>query len=78
MVAKDWYPNGGPAIDLGKMEMIQQSEYELTNADITLKGLSENSGYHVHLTPVEFHLEFPCEARFAFFFSLNLNILQKL
>lgn len=61
VVAKDWYPNGGPAIDLGKLEMVQQSEYELTNADVSLKGLSDNSGYHIHLTPVEFHLEFPCE-----------------
>lgn len=46
----------------GKIEMIQQSEYETTNVEVNLKGLKDNSGYHVHITPVEGDLEFPCEA----------------
>lgn len=29
---------------------------------MNLKGLSEASGYHIHLAPVESELEFPCEA----------------
>lgn len=29
--------------------MFQQSEYELTNVEVNLKGLVENSGYHVHI-----------------------------
>lgn len=46
----------------GKLEMLQQSEYELTNVEVNLKGLMDNSGYHVHITPVEGDLEFPCES----------------
>lgn len=29
--------------------MFQQSEYDLTNVEVQLKGLIENSGYHVHI-----------------------------
>lgn len=42
--------------------MLQQSEYELTNVEVNLKGLLANSGYHVHVAPVQSDLEFPCEA----------------
>lgn len=42
--------------------MLQQSEYELTNVEVNLKGLLANSGYHVHVAPVQGDLEFPCEA----------------
>lgn len=45
----------------GKVEMIQQSEYEVTNVEVNLKGLKDNSGYHVHVASVEGDLEFPCE-----------------
>lgn len=48
-MARDWYGNGVP-IDLqGKLEMLQQSEYELTNIEVHLKNLEKNSGYHVHI-----------------------------
>lgn len=62
MVAKDWFANGGELSIKGKLEMLQQSEYELTNVDVNFKGLNDNSGYHVHITPVEGDLEFPCES----------------
>ncbi|GAB0087396.1 uncharacterized protein DMENIID0001_016930 [Sergentomyia squamirostris] len=60
-VARDWYSNGELLSVAGKLEMIQQSEYDVTGLIVELKGLSENSGYHVHMTPVESDLEFPCE-----------------
>lgn len=62
VVAKDWFPNGGDLSVKGKIEMLQQSEYELTNVDVNIKGLLDNSGYHIHITPVEGDLEFPCES----------------
>lgn len=62
VVAKDWYANGGELSIKGKLEMLQQSEYEVTNVEVELKGLKDNSGYHVHVTPVEGDLEFPCES----------------
>lgn len=49
VVAKDWYGNGMPIELQGKLEMLQQSEYELTNIEVRLKNLERNSGYHVHI-----------------------------
>lgn len=51
-VAKDWYSNGEPQDTFklnGKVEIIQQSEYDISDVEVMLKGLSDNSGYHVHL-----------------------------
>lgn len=62
MVANDWHGNGIPINLRGKLEFFQQSEYDITNIDVNLKGLMEASGYHIHLAPVESDLEFPCEA----------------
>uniref|UniRef100_A0A182R615 Superoxide dismutase copper/zinc binding domain-containing protein n=1 Tax=Anopheles funestus TaxID=62324 RepID=A0A182R615_ANOFN len=61
VVARDWYSNGDPLTIKGKLELVQQSEYDLTNAEVDFKGLDRNSGYHVHVAPVEGDLEFPCE-----------------
>ncbi|XP_038105826.1 uncharacterized protein LOC6051326 [Culex quinquefasciatus] len=61
VVARDWYSNGDPLTIKGKLEMLQQSEYDLTNVEVEFKGLIANSGYHVHIAPVEGDLEFPCE-----------------
>lgn len=33
--------------------MIQQSEYDVTGLIVELKGLSENSGYHVHMVMID-------------------------
>nr|BBG74654.1 superoxide dismutase 6 [Tribolium castaneum] len=61
-VVKDWFPNGVPISVKGKIEFYQQTEYDITNVEVNLQGLSDNSGYHIHITPVEENLEFPCEA----------------
>lgn len=37
----------------GKLELVQQSEYDLTNAEVDFKGLDQNSGYHVHVVSTE-------------------------
>jgi hypothetical protein len=62
VVAKDWFANGGELTLKGKIEMIQQLDYEVTNVEVNVKGLKETSTYHVHVAPVEGDLEFPCEA----------------
>ncbi|XP_025833804.1 uncharacterized protein LOC108743229 [Agrilus planipennis] len=61
-VAKDWFPNGEPSSVQGKLEFYQQTEFEITNVEVDIEGLEDTSGYHVHITPVEENLEFPCEA----------------
>lgn len=48
-MANDWYANGADLSITGKLEIFQQSEYDLSNVDISLKGLIENSGYHIHM-----------------------------
>ncbi|KAL9892126.1 superoxide dismutase family protein Rsod isoform 1-T1 [Glossina fuscipes fuscipes] len=62
VVAKEWYANGDPLTVNGKIEMTQQSEYDISNLEVQFKGLQDNSGYHIHMTPVEANLAFPCEA----------------
>ncbi|XP_064552755.1 uncharacterized protein Rsod [Drosophila montana] len=62
VVAKDWYANGDALTVAGKLEITQQSEYDISNVEVQLKGLQDNGGYHIHMTPVEANLAFPCEA----------------
>ncbi|XP_068153414.1 uncharacterized protein Rsod [Drosophila tropicalis] len=62
VVAKEWYANGDDLSVSGKLEIVQQSEYDISNVEVQLKGLQENGGYHIHMTPVEANLAFPCEA----------------
>ncbi|XP_066247756.1 uncharacterized protein Rsod [Euwallacea similis] len=61
-IVKDWFPNGGELTVKGKIEFLQQTEYDITNVEVDLEGLQDTSGYHVHITSVEENLEFPCEA----------------
>lgn len=49
MVAKDWYPNGADLNVKGKVEIIQQSEYDVSNVEVEFRGLIDNSGYHIHM-----------------------------
>ncbi|XP_076297419.1 DNA-directed RNA polymerase II subunit RPB2 isoform X3 [Lasioglossum baleicum] len=77
-VVKDWFGNGENISLRGKVEFIQQSEYDITNGEITLDGLNgKMSGYHVHMTPVEHDLEFPCEGTSLYGhwnpFGVNVN-----
>lgn len=60
-VARDWFGNGEDISVRGRIEMIQLTEYDITDVEVTLKGLNDNSGYHVHVAPLEIHLSFPCE-----------------
>jgi hypothetical protein len=39
--------------------MFQETPYDLTNVEVTLKGLEKVRGYHVHVAPVEMQLTFP-------------------
>lgn len=49
VVAKDWYANGDELTVNGRLEITQQSEYDISNIEVQLKGLKENSGYHIHM-----------------------------
>ncbi|XP_055905372.1 uncharacterized protein LOC129940875 [Eupeodes corollae] len=62
VVAKDWYPNGYDLSLKGELEITQQSEYDMSNIEVDLRGLNAASGYHIHEAPVEENLAFPCEA----------------
>eukprot|EP00094_Tigriopus_californicus_P005910 TCALIF_05695-PA protein Name:"Similar to sodE Superoxide dismutase [Cu-Zn] 5 (Dictyostelium discoideum)" AED:0.01 eAED:0.01 QI:0/-1/0/1/-1/1/1/0/1143 len=61
-VARDWFGNGviPPPVD-GKLEFIQDTGKSLAHTLVDLQGLDEEAyAYHVHLIPVQDHLEFPC------------------
>ncbi|XP_022827312.1 uncharacterized protein LOC111357026 isoform X1 [Spodoptera litura] len=60
-VVRDWFGNGEPAPLKGRIEMTQQSEYDITNVMVTLDGLVDVTDYKIHVVPVERDLEFPCE-----------------
>ncbi|XP_022116350.2 uncharacterized protein LOC110994148 [Pieris rapae] len=61
-VVRDWFGNGDEISLVGKLEMIQQSEYDVTNVQINLDNLAHDAhNYKIHITPVEKELEFPCE-----------------
>lgn len=62
-VANNWFGNGENILLRGKLEFLQQTEYDVTNVEVNLDGLGGiMSGYHVHMTPIEQDLEFPCES----------------
>lgn len=48
-VVRDWFPNGNELSVKGRIEFIQQTEYDVTNVEVSLEGLVDNSGYHVHV-----------------------------
>ncbi|XP_053977399.1 uncharacterized protein LOC128875655 isoform X1 [Hylaeus volcanicus] len=76
-VAKDWFGNGENIPLRGKLEFIQQTEYDVTNVEVNLDGLNGiMSGYHVHMTPIEEDLEFPCESTslYGHWNPLNVNV----
>ncbi|KAF5278486.1 hypothetical protein FQA39_LY05975 [Lamprigera yunnana] len=73
-VAKEWFPNGSPATVQGKIEFFQQTEYDITNVEVLLEGLDNNKGYHVHITPIQENLQFPCEASTVYDHWNPLNV----
>ncbi|XP_012547044.2 uncharacterized protein LOC101739289 isoform X1 [Bombyx mori] len=60
-VVRDWFGNGQQLQLKGKIEMTQQSEYDVTNVQVTIEGLQNVNDYKIHVVPVEKELEFPCE-----------------
>lgn len=48
-MVKDWYGNGEVSPVKGKIEFFQQTEYDVTDIEIDVEGLNDNSGYHVHM-----------------------------
>ncbi|RVE49906.1 hypothetical protein evm_005499 [Chilo suppressalis] len=60
-VIRDWFGNGEPVPLKGKLELTQQSEYDVTNVQVTLEGFEGITNYKIHVAPVEKDLEFPCE-----------------
>lgn len=62
-VVSKWHATQGSGKVEGKVEFIQESEFDLTNTEVDLRGLEGiANGYHVHMVPVEGELEFPCAA----------------
>ncbi|XP_011497265.1 PREDICTED: uncharacterized protein LOC105361711 [Ceratosolen solmsi marchali] len=62
-VAKDWFSNEENITINGNLKFIQESPYDITNIKINLEDLNINmGGFHIHMTPVEIDLEFPCES----------------
>jgi hypothetical protein len=51
-VVKDWYGNGEITPMKGKIEFFQQTEYDVTDIEIALEGLNDNSGYHIHMVSI--------------------------
>ncbi|CAG4945254.1 unnamed protein product [Parnassius apollo] len=60
-VIRDWFGNGQPDAPTGRLELVQQSEYDVTNVQVQLAGLHDAHTYMLHEVPVERDLEFPCE-----------------
>lgn len=49
-VARDWFGNGEIISLRGKLEFLQQNEYDITNIELNLDGLDgKMSGYHIHM-----------------------------
>lgn len=48
-VVNDWFANGDALSVKGKLEFHQQTEYDITNVEVSLEGLKDNSGYHIHV-----------------------------
>ncbi|XP_066945953.1 uncharacterized protein Rsod [Macrobrachium rosenbergii] len=61
-VVQKWFSTAGAGNVEGKIEFVQESEFDTTWTEVDLRGLQGiANGYHVHLVPVEHELEFPCE-----------------
>ncbi|XP_011706613.1 PREDICTED: uncharacterized protein LOC105461808 [Wasmannia auropunctata] len=49
-VVRDWFGNGEQISLSGKLELLQQTEYDVTNVEVSLEGLDgKMSGYHIHM-----------------------------
>lgn len=48
-VVRDWFGNGEPTALSGRLELTQQSEYDLTNVQVMLDGLNDVKNYKIHV-----------------------------
>lgn len=49
-VVRDWFGNGEQVSLRGKLELLQQTEYDITNVEVSLEGLDgKMSGYHIYM-----------------------------
>lgn len=49
-VAKDWFGNSEQVSVHGKLEFIQQTEYDITDVEVMLEGLDGRAGaYDIHM-----------------------------
>lgn len=48
-VIRDWFGNGEAAPVKGRIEMTQQSEYDVTNVHVTLDYLENVNNYKIHV-----------------------------
>ncbi|XP_068625420.1 uncharacterized protein Rsod isoform X1 [Battus philenor] len=60
-VVRDWFGNGQRDAPAGRIELLQQSPYDVTNVQVQLSALQQAHDYKLHEVPVERELEFPCE-----------------
>lgn len=70
-VAKDWFPNVDESAVKGKIEFQQQTEFDITNVEVDLKDLDDNSGYHVHIASITslFFVKY-------LFLKINFSLIQ--
>ena len=55
-VARDWFGNGIPVSVMGKIEFFQQTEYGITDVELSLEGLKDIRNYHIHMVRLQFLL----------------------
>ena len=59
-VAREWFGNGAPTPVSGRLEFVQD-EGDTSHSLVDLDGLGgQANSYHIHVVPVQPHLEFPC------------------
>lgn len=47
-VVRDWFGNGQREAPTGRLELVQQSEYDVTNVQVQLAGLRDAHNYVLH------------------------------
>lgn len=48
-VVKSWFGNGKLTTVSGEIEFLQQTKYDVTNIKVSVEGLVDAGGYHIHL-----------------------------
>ncbi|EGI59507.1 hypothetical protein G5I_12336 [Acromyrmex echinatior] len=81
-VVRNWFGNGEQISLRGKLELWQQTEYDITNVEVSLEGLDgKMSGYHIHTKRQSSNIYRVCYQnpdKFQFKFSAILCLRQRL